>query len=152
MFGVGAISDEDKLDADEAKKVLRRAARMALPFKKTILGALCFTAMSTFGVVMGPVILGWAIDNGITPGDKTVLRKVRAGQLQGALSPAGPWPRSTRISILLHRQWQHICLIKKGTEVCIREGWFFLSNSKLMQIKICMLSLMRFPETERNRH
>ncbi len=74
MFGVGAISDEDKLDADEAKKVLRRAARMALPFKKTILGALCFTAMSTFGVVMGPVILGWAIDNGITPGDKTVLR------------------------------------------------------------------------------
>ena len=47
---------------------------MALPFKKTILGALCFTAMSTFGVVMGPVILGWAIDNGITPGDKTVLR------------------------------------------------------------------------------
>jgi len=75
MFGMGAISDEDKLDADQAKQVLRRAARMALPFKKTILGALCFTAVSTLGVVMGPVILGWAIDNGITPpGDKTVLR------------------------------------------------------------------------------
>ena len=74
MFGVGAISEEDKLDAEEAKKVLRRAARMAVPFRKTILGALCFTAVSTFGVVMGPVILGWAIDNGITPGDKTVLR------------------------------------------------------------------------------
>ncbi len=75
MFGVGAVSDEDKLDAEEAKKVLRRAARMALPFKKTILGALCFTAVSTLGVVMGPVILGWAIDNGITPpGDKAVLR------------------------------------------------------------------------------
>ncbi len=75
MFGVGAISDEDKLDADEAKQVLRRAARMALPFKKTILGALCFTAISTLGVVMGPVILGWAIDNGITPpGDKIALR------------------------------------------------------------------------------
>ena len=75
MFGMGAISDEDKLDADQAKQVLRRAARMALPFKKTILGALCFTVVSTLGVVMGPVILGWAIDNGITPpGDKTVLR------------------------------------------------------------------------------
>ncbi len=75
MFGVGAISEEDKLDADQAKQVLRRAARMALPFKKTILGALCFTAVSTLGVVMGPVILGWAIDNGITPpGDTTVLR------------------------------------------------------------------------------
>ena len=67
MFGVGAVSEEDKLDAEEAKKVLRRAARLALPFKKTILGALCFTAVSTLGVVMGPVILGWAIDNGITP-------------------------------------------------------------------------------------
>ena len=74
MHGMGAISEADKLDAEEAKKVLRRAARMALPFKKTILGALFFTAISTFGVVMGPVILGWAIDNGITPGDRTVLR------------------------------------------------------------------------------
>jgi ATP-binding cassette subfamily B protein len=33
-----------------------------------------FTALSTLGVVLGPVILGWAIDNGITPGDSEVLR------------------------------------------------------------------------------
>jgi ATP-binding cassette, subfamily B, bacterial len=75
MHGMGAISDEDKLDADEAKKVLRRTARMARPFRKTIFGALAFTAVSTLGVVLGPVILGWAIDNGITPpGDTAVLR------------------------------------------------------------------------------
>lgn len=74
MHAMGAISEDDKLDAEEAKKVLRRAARLALPFKRTIIGALCFTAISTFGVVMGPVILGWGIDNGITPGDKMVLR------------------------------------------------------------------------------
>ena len=75
MHAMGAISDEDKLDADEAKKVLRRAGRMALPFRKTIAGALAFTAVSTMGVVLGPVILGWAIDNGITPpGDTGVLR------------------------------------------------------------------------------
>jgi len=75
MHAMGAISDEDKLDADEAKKVLRRAGRMALPFRKTIAGALAFTAASTLGVVLGPVILGWAIDNGITPpGDTGVLR------------------------------------------------------------------------------
>ena len=75
MHAMGAISDEDKLDADEAKKVLRRAGRMALPFRKTIAGALAFTAASTLGVVLGPVILGWAIDNGIAPpGDTGVLR------------------------------------------------------------------------------
>ncbi|HYN34927.1 MAG TPA: ABC transporter ATP-binding protein [Ilumatobacteraceae bacterium] len=74
MHGMGAIADEDRLDAEERKKVLRRAGRMALPFKRTIIGALAFTALSTLGVVMGPVLLGYAIDNGITPGDATVLR------------------------------------------------------------------------------
>jgi ATP-binding cassette subfamily B protein len=71
---MGAIEDEDKLDADEAKRVLRRAGRMALPFKKTIAGALAFTALSTLGIVLGPVILRWGIDHGIEPGDKEVLR------------------------------------------------------------------------------
>ena len=74
MHGMGAISDEDKLDAEEAKKVLRRTAAMARPFRRTIFGALAFTALSTLGVVLGPVILGWGIDNGITPGDSEVLR------------------------------------------------------------------------------
>jgi len=74
MQAMGAIADEDKLDAGERKQVLRRAGRMALPFKKTIMGALAFTALSTFGVVMGPVLLGYGIDNGITPGDTAVLR------------------------------------------------------------------------------
>jgi ATP-binding cassette, subfamily B, bacterial len=74
MRVMGAVDDEDKLDADEAKKVLRRAGRMALPFKKTIAGALVFTALSTLGVVLGPVILRWGIDHGIEPADRTVLR------------------------------------------------------------------------------
>jgi ATP-binding cassette subfamily B protein len=74
MQAMGAIAEEDKLDADEAKKVLRRAGRMALPFRKTIAGALAFTAVSTLGVVLGPVILGWAIDNGIAERDSAALR------------------------------------------------------------------------------
>ncbi|MGB0113934.1 MAG: ABC transporter ATP-binding protein, partial [Ilumatobacteraceae bacterium] len=74
MRAIGAISEEDKIDADEAKKVLRRAGRMALPFKRTIAGALAFTALSTLGVVLGPVILRYGIDQGIDPGDESVLR------------------------------------------------------------------------------
>jgi ATP-binding cassette subfamily B protein len=74
MQAMGAIDDDDKLDADEAKQVLRRAGQLALPFKKTIAGALAFTALSTLGVVLGPVILRWGIDHGIEPGDRTVLR------------------------------------------------------------------------------
>jgi ATP-binding cassette subfamily B protein len=74
MQRMAALSEEDRLDADEAKKVLRRAGRMALPFKKTILAALVFTSLTTLGLVLGPVILRWGIDDGITPGDTTVLR------------------------------------------------------------------------------
>lgn len=74
MRMMGAVEEDDKLDAEAAKRVLRRAGRMATPFKKTIIGALCFTALSTLGVVLGPVILRFAIDNGIEPGDRTVLR------------------------------------------------------------------------------
>lgn len=71
---MSAVAEEDMLDAGEAKQVLRRAARMAAPFKRTIAGALAFTALSTLGVVFGPVILRWGIDHGITPGDRDVLR------------------------------------------------------------------------------
>ncbi len=74
MQVMAAISEEDMLDADEAKQVLRRAGRMALPFRKTIAGALAFTGLSTLGVVLGPVILRWAIDHGIEPGRSDVLR------------------------------------------------------------------------------
>jgi ATP-binding cassette, subfamily B, bacterial len=74
MRVMGAVDEDDKLDAEEAKKVLRRAGRMALPFKKTVAGALVFTALSTLGIVLGPVILRWGIDHGIEPGDRTVLR------------------------------------------------------------------------------
>jgi ATP-binding cassette, subfamily B, bacterial len=74
MFSTGAVSEEDRLDVDEARRVLRRAARMALPFKRTILGALAFTAASTLGVILGPLIVRTGVDDGIAPGNTTVLR------------------------------------------------------------------------------
>ena len=74
MFGMNAVEDDDRLDADEAKKVLRRAGRMALPFKRTIAGALAFTAVSTLGLLLGPVIVRYGVDRGIEPGRTDLLR------------------------------------------------------------------------------
>ena len=74
MWGMNAIEEEDRLDADAAKQVMRRAARMAAPFKRTVLSAIGFTAMTTLGLLMGPVIVRYGIDNGIKPADSGTLR------------------------------------------------------------------------------
>ena len=74
MWGMGVVSDEDRLDADEAKQVIRRAARMAAPFKRTVAAAVGFTALSTLGVLLGPLIVRYGIDHGITPKDFGALR------------------------------------------------------------------------------
>ncbi len=128
MHGMGAVSDEDKLDAEEAKKVLRRTAVMARPFRKTIFGALAFTAVSTLGVVLGPVILGWGIDNGITPGDTTVLRNavifymgltviayLAARQQYILINRAGEgFLRSLRIRVFDHIQKQSLAFFDRN--------------------------------------
>jgi ATP-binding cassette, subfamily B, bacterial len=128
MHMMGAITDEDKLDADEARKVLRRAARMALPFKRTIFGALAFTALSTLGVVLGPVILRWGIDHGITPGDTTVLRNavivfvvitavayVAARQQFILINKAGEgFLRSLRVQVFDHIQKQSLAFFDRN--------------------------------------
>jgi len=71
---MGGVDADDKLDADATKAVLRRAIRMAKPFRRTIAGALVFVMLSTLGLLLGPVIVGYGINNGITEGDRTVLR------------------------------------------------------------------------------
>ncbi len=70
---MGSVSDEDRLDADQAKQVLRRAASMATPFRRTIAAALGFVGISTLGVLAGPVIVRFGIDEGIAQADRGAL-------------------------------------------------------------------------------
>lgn len=74
MFRMGGIDEDDKLDTEATKRVLRRAVRMGAPFKKTVFTALAFVALSTTGLLLGPVIVRYGIDNGIDGGDRDVLR------------------------------------------------------------------------------
>src|SRR6056297_553771 len=71
---MGGVEADDKLDVEATKAVLRRAMRMAKPFRRTIAAALVFVMLSTLGLLLGPVIVGYGIDNGITTGDRGVLR------------------------------------------------------------------------------
>jgi ATP-binding cassette subfamily B protein len=74
MWGMNAVDEDDRLDTGEAKQVIRRAARMAAPFKRTVLAAIGFSAITTLGLLLGPVIVKYAIDSGISQLDRDVVR------------------------------------------------------------------------------
>ncbi|MGB3735362.1 MAG: ABC transporter ATP-binding protein [Ilumatobacter sp.] len=74
MMRVGGVADDDKLDKEQTRAVLRRAIAMAKPFRRTIAGALGFVLLSTLGLLMGPIIVRYGIDSGIDQADTTVLR------------------------------------------------------------------------------
>ncbi len=74
MWATNAVDEDDRLDADDAKQVIRRAARMAAPFKRTVLAAIGFSAITTLGLLLGPVIVKYGIDSGIGQLDRDVVR------------------------------------------------------------------------------
>lgn len=74
MWAMNAIDEDDRLDSDEARQVIRRAARMAAPFKRTVMAAIGFSAITTLGLLLGPVIVKYAIDSGISKLDRDVVR------------------------------------------------------------------------------
>ena len=73
MWGLGAVSDEDRLDRVETSRVLRRALRFATPYRRTIIVAFSLVAASTLCVVLGPVIVKVGIDHGIRAGSRRNL-------------------------------------------------------------------------------
>lgn len=73
MWAAHAVSEDDQLDRDEARRVLRRAGRMAKPFRKTALAALGFIALATSTTIVGPLLLRYGIDEGIDGGNRGAL-------------------------------------------------------------------------------
>ncbi len=74
MWAMNAIDEDDRLDTDEARQVIRRAARMAAPFKWTVTAAIGFSSVTTLGLLLGPVIVKYGIDSGIRQLDSGVIR------------------------------------------------------------------------------
>lgn len=74
MFRMGGIDDDDKLDAEQTRRVVRRAIRLGAPFKRPAIAALGFVAISTTSLLLGPVIMRYGIDEGISVGDTDTLR------------------------------------------------------------------------------
>jgi ATP-binding cassette subfamily B protein len=69
----GAVSEEDRLDRGETKQVLRRAARLARPFRRLALATLGFVVLATSTTIVGPLLLRYGIDEGIRGDDAGAL-------------------------------------------------------------------------------
>ncbi len=74
MMGMGgAVSDEDRLDRSETGKVLRRSLEFAQPYRRYITLALTYVTATTMCTVAGPLIVAFAIDNGLSKGSASAL-------------------------------------------------------------------------------
>ena len=65
MWGMAAISDEDRLDRVQTLRTLRRSYDMARPQRRILHSALGLVFVSTLVTLAGPLLLRYAIDHGI---------------------------------------------------------------------------------------
>ncbi|HEY5875183.1 MAG TPA: ABC transporter ATP-binding protein [Ilumatobacteraceae bacterium] len=68
-----AVSEEDRLDREGARRVLRRTVRLAAPYRRTIALALALVVLSTLVTLAGPMLVKIGIDEGIRAGNRRAL-------------------------------------------------------------------------------
>lgn len=79
MWGMGGVSDDDRLDRDAARHVLRRTAGMLAPYRRQVALAIGMVVLWTATTLAGPFLVRIGIDDGITPGNVGVLNAAVAG-------------------------------------------------------------------------
>jgi ATP-binding cassette, subfamily B, bacterial len=73
VWGGGAVSDEDRLDRTETRRVLRRSLEFAEPHRRHIVAAMGFVTISTMCTVAGPLLVKFATDRGFGAGNARAL-------------------------------------------------------------------------------
>ncbi len=76
MWMGAGVDEDDKLDRDAAKKILRRTYRMLRPHRRRMVVAGILAALFTMGTLAGPLLVRTGIDDGIKVGDRTVINQV----------------------------------------------------------------------------
>jgi ATP-binding cassette, subfamily B, bacterial len=73
MWSMHAVSEEDRLDREAARQVMRRTLRLAAPYRRTIVLAVTLVVCSTFVTLSGPTLVKIGIDDGIRAGNRHAL-------------------------------------------------------------------------------
>ncbi len=67
------VSDEDRLDRDQTRKVVRRSLEFAAPYRTTVWKAIAYVTAVTLCTVAGPVLVLVATDHGLLDKNAKVL-------------------------------------------------------------------------------
>ena len=79
MWMQGGVTEEDRLDRTEARRVLWRTARMLEPQRRRVAIAMVTVVLWTGTVLAGPYLVKYGIDQGITDHDAGALNLAVAG-------------------------------------------------------------------------
>jgi ATP-binding cassette subfamily B protein len=81
----GGVDETDRLDAEAAKHVLRRAFAMLQPYRRDMVAALAMVVLWTATTLAGPFLVRYGIDHGIKAGDAGALDAAVIGYVVVAL-------------------------------------------------------------------
>jgi ATP-binding cassette subfamily B protein len=75
MWNTYGTDEDDQLDRDATKWVMRRAARFLRPYRRDVILAGSMSVFWTLSVLAGPFLVKYGIDNGITKNDGAALNR-----------------------------------------------------------------------------
>ena len=84
-FAGGGVSEDDKLDAETAKRVLRRTWRFLRPERRSLLLGSALVVLWTGTVVSGPALVRYGIDHGLGDDDAAALNRAVVAYLAVAV-------------------------------------------------------------------
>jgi len=73
MMLEGAVDPDDRIDAREARKVVRRALPMLRPYRRDVIVGAVLVVVWTLTILAGPLLVKRGIDQGINQGDLGAL-------------------------------------------------------------------------------
>jgi ATP-binding cassette subfamily B protein len=79
MWFSAGVSDDERLDAAEARRIVRRSAARLRPQRRQVTAAMSMVVLWTLTVLGGPYLVRIGIDQGIRPRDTAVLNATVVG-------------------------------------------------------------------------
>jgi ATP-binding cassette subfamily B protein len=75
MFTAYGTDEDDQLTLQDARHVIRRAISLLRPYRRSLIVAGCTAVLWTASILAGPLLVRYAIDEGITPGEPGPLNQ-----------------------------------------------------------------------------